>query len=222
MRIAILGGTGDIGKGLALRWGRYTDHHLLIGSRDTERGEAAAADYAERVPSGRYSGGDNAAVTDGADVVVLAIPPYHVASTIEAVMEYFADDVVVLTPAVGLKKREAGFRYHPPPEGSVTERVAETVPEGVRVVGTLHNVPAGPLADLNVRLDLDTPLVADNKDAAETIDDLVGTIPGIDPITAGPIANAHEAECTVALLLNLEEYGTLADALSMRLTPAQK
>jgi NADPH-dependent F420 reductase len=222
MQIAILGGTGDIGTGLALRWGQHTDHTINIGSRSAERGEEAAADYAEQVPQGDYRGGENDAVTEGADVVVLAVPPYHVESTIDAVSDAFAEDAIVLTPAVGLKKTDTGMKYHAPPAGSVTQLVADTVPEHVRVVGSLHNVPAAPLADLDVRLDLDTPLVADDADAEETIIDLIGTIPGIDPIRAGPIANASEAECIVALLLNMEQYGTRADALSMRLTPAAK
>jgi NADPH-dependent F420 reductase len=82
MRIALLGGTGDIGEGLAVRWGRDTAHELLIGSRDPERAREAADAYQETVADhggdADIAGYDNTMAADRADVAVLAVPPYHV------------------------------------------------------------------------------------------------------------------------------------------------
>jgi NADPH-dependent F420 reductase len=222
MNVAILGGTGEIGAGLAKRWGRQTDHAITVGSRSAERAEAAVGEYRDSVPEGNYAGAANVDATRSADVVVLAVPPYHVESTIDDVREALERGAIVLTPAVGIRRCETGFEYHPPPAGSVTELVADAVPARVHVVGCLHNVPAEPLADLDLTLDLDTPLVADDEGAADTVRSLVGAIPGVDTICAGPVANASEVESLVPLLLNMERHGTRADDLSIRLTPAQK
>jgi NADPH-dependent F420 reductase len=217
MRIALLGGTGDIGEGLALRWGKRTDHTIAIGSRDDERGRAAANDYARDVPSGQYVGGDNRTVSDGADVIVLSVPSYHVESVIETIRGSLSSGTILVTPAAGLKSDDEGVHFNPPPAGSVTRLVEQSAPEDCPVVGCFHNVPAEPLADLDTEMDLDTPLIANDDDARESVDALVDAIPGMNTVHAGPIANAPEIESLVPLLLNLKRYGSIGDGLSIRI-----
>ncbi|MFB6173336.1 MAG: NADPH-dependent F420 reductase [Halobacteriales archaeon] len=207
MRIAILGGTGDIGEGLALRWARDTDHEIVIGSRDAERGRDRAADYeaalAERGVERAVEGGANPDAAEGADAVVLAVPPHYVADTVEAVADRLPTDAVLVSPAVGIGSDEAGLHYNPPPAGSVTAYAAEAAPEDTPVVGAFHNLAAGRLADLDEEFEMDTLLVGDDEDAVARVATLAESIEGLRALRAGGIANAPEVESLTPLLVNL-------------------
>ena len=210
MRIALLGGTGDIGEGLALRWLADTDHEILIGSRDARRAKEAAAAYEERLADRgierSVNGFRNEMAADRADVVVLAVPPYHVSDTIEAVADRLDEETVLVSPAVGMKGDEDGLHYHEPPRGSVTAEAAAAAPEGVPVVGAFHSLAAGRLTDLDDDLDTDTLLVGDDADAKATVKQLAEEIDGIRTFDAGPIANAREVESVTPLLITLARY----------------
>jgi hypothetical protein len=207
MRVAILGGTGDVGEGLALRWGADTDHAVVVGSRDPEKAETAAADYRDRLADRGHdatvTGAANEAAAADADAVVLAVPPYHVGDTVEAVADDLAEGTVLVSPATGMKRDEDGFHYHRPGAGSVTRVAADAAPEGVPVVGCFHNLAAGRLADLDADLGIDTLVVADDDDARETVTDLAESIEGLRALDAGPIANAAEVESLTPLLINV-------------------
>ena len=207
MRIALLGGTGDIGAGLALRWAHDTDHELLIGSRDPERARAAAERYTEAVADrggeATVKGFDNAMATDRADVVVLGVPPYHVADTVEAVESAFDDDDVVVTPAAGMKRDDEGFHYHPPSAGSVTALVRDSVPDFVAVVGAFHTLAAGRLSDLDAELGIDTLVFGDDDDATAAVARLAEEIDGLRALDVGGLASAPEVEAVTPLLINV-------------------
>ncbi len=207
MRIGLLGGTGDIGEGLALRWGRDTDHEILIGSRDPERARDAAESYEETLAdhgiSRKIGGFANEMTADRGDMVVVCVPPYHVASTVDAVHDRLRPDDVVVTPAAGIQRDDDGFHYHPPSAGSVTRLVADAVPERVPVVGAFHNLAAGRLADLNAELGIDTLVVGDDADAKTTTIQVAEEISGLRALDAGGIANAPEVESLTPLLINI-------------------
>jgi NADPH-dependent F420 reductase len=210
MRIALLGGTGDIGAGLALRWAYHTDHEVVIGSRDPERARNKAEEYETELDSrGRdrkVTGFANEMAADRADVVVLAVPPYHVADVVEEVAGKLDDETTLVTPAVGISSDEDGMHYNPPGVGSVTELVAERAPEDVPVVGAFHNLAADRLANLDVDLDLDTLVVGDDRDAKANVKDLASDIDGLRALDAGPVGNAAEVESLTPLLINLARY----------------
>ena len=207
MRVAILGGTGDVGEGLALRWGADTDHTVVVGSRDPEKAAAAATDYRDRLADRGHEAtvesAANEAAAAGADVVVLAVPPYHVGDTVEVVADDLSEGAVLVSPATGMKRDEDGFHYHRPGAGSVTRVAADAAPDGVPVVGCFHNLAAGRLADLDVDLGIDTLVVADDDSARETVTDLAESIEGLRALDAGSIANAAEVESLTPLLINL-------------------
>ncbi|WP_327050845.1 NADPH-dependent F420 reductase [Halomicrococcus gelatinilyticus] len=207
MKIALLGGTGDIGQGLALRWAYDTDHEVIVGSRDPEKAREMADEYEVELSSRgvdrSINGFANEMAADRADVVVLAVPAYHVRDTVEAVADRLDDVDVLVTPAVGMDRDEDGFHYKPPGVGSVTQLVAEAAPDDVPVVGAFHNLAADRLADLGIELDLDTLLVADDADAKETVRLLADGIVGLRPLDAGGLANAAEVESLTPLLINL-------------------
>ena len=207
MRIALLGGTGDIGQGLALRWARDTDHEILVGSRDPEKARGKAEEYETELDSvgveTTVKGFANEMAADRADIVVLAVPAYHVRDTVEAVADRIEDCDALVTPAVGMKRDDEGFHYKPPKAGSVTELVADTAPDGVPVVGAFHNLAADRLANLDVELDLDTLVVGDDEDAVGHVVALAEEIEGLRALSAGGAANAAEVEGLTPLLINI-------------------
>ena len=207
MRIALLGGTGDIGEGLALRWGHDTDHELLIGSRDPEKARAKAEEYETELDSRgverSIKGFANEMAADRAQVVVLSVPPYYARDTVEAVADGLDEGDVLVCPAVGIDRDDEGFHYKPPKAGSVTRLVADAAPDGVSVVGAYHNLPAGRLAALDAELGIDALLLGDDEDAKETVRMLTEGIEGLRALDAGGIANAAEVEGVTPLLINV-------------------
>ncbi|WP_253738211.1 NADPH-dependent F420 reductase [Halohasta salina] len=207
MRIALLGGTGDIGEGLALRWAFHSDHEIVIGSRDPEKARAKADEYQETIESRgvdtKLTGFENAMAADRADVVVLAVPAYHIADTIEAVEDSLEEGDILVTPATGMKRDEDGFHYHKPGAGSVTKIAVDAAPEGVPVVGAFHNLAAGRLTDLDADLGIDTLVLADDESAKSTVASLAEDIDGLRALDAGGIANAAEVESVTPLLINV-------------------
>ena len=214
MRIALCGGTGDLGAGLALRLTRDTDHEVLVGSRDPEKARERASEY-ERELDGRdvegtIKGFDNAMATDRADVAVLCVPAYHLADTIDAI-EDGLDDTIVVTPAVGMRREDGTMHYNPPSAGSVSALAAAAAPDGVPVVGAFHNLAAGRLADLDASLDWDVLVVGDDADAKATVESLADGIEGMRALDAGPLAAAPAVESLTPLLINV---ATNNDALA--------
>jgi len=206
MQVALLGGTGDIGEGLALRFGHDTDHTVIVGSREAERGREAASEYsaalATRGIEVAIEGATNPAAAARADVVVLAVPAYHLADTIESVAGELGDAVLV-SPAVGMQRDKGGLRYNPPGVGSVTALAAKMAPDGVPVVGAFHNLAAGRLADLDADLGWDVPVVSDDSEAKATVIGLANDVAGLRALDAGPLASAAEVEALTPLLINL-------------------
>lgn len=221
MDIAILGGTGAIGQGLALRWALETEYGIIIGSREHSRAVNKAREYEAELDSrGRsrtIDGSENETAAASADVVVLAVPAYHVTETIDAV-EHELDDAILISPAVGMTREPTGMRYDPPAVGSVTELVAEASPPDVPVVGAFHNLAAGRLSDLDAELGIDTLLVGENADAKETVATLTQGIEGLRPLDAGPLANAREVEAVTPLLINVARNNERMHDLCVRFT----
>jgi hypothetical protein len=207
MKLALLGGTGDIGEGLALRFAYHTNHEVIIGSRDPEKARNKAEEYEAELDSRgvevSINGFENAMAADRADVVIAAVPAYHLADTVEAVADRLDDDAILVSPAVGMKRDEAGMHYNRPGAGSVTQLAANAAPEEVPVVGAYHNLAADRLANLDVELDLDTLLVGDDEDAVSMVADLTAEIEGLRALSAGPLANAAEVESVTPLLINI-------------------
>ena len=148
-------------------------------------------------------GGVNADVATLADVVIVAVPPYHVADTIEAVAADLDDGDILVTPATGMDRDDDGFHYAPPPAGSVTEHAASAVPDGVELVGAFHNLAAGRLANLDADLGVDTFVVGDDGDAKGIVTDIAEGIDGLRALDAGGLGNAAEVESLTPLLINV-------------------
>jgi NADPH-dependent F420 reductase len=221
MRIALLGGTGEIGEALAVRWAHHTDHEVLVGSRDPANARDAVDRYEATLDAadttGTIKGFANEMATDRADIVVLAVPAYHLADTIAAVADRLADDAIVVTPAVGMKRDEAGFHYNPPPAGSVTALAADAVPEGTTLVGAFHNLAAGRLADLDASFEWDTLVFGNDSSAKAQISRLAEAIDGVRAVDVGGLENAAEVEALTPLLINVAQENEGMHQLGVRL-----
>ena len=101
MIITLIGGTGDIGEGLALRWAHDTDHEIRIGSRDPQKGIDSAAKYESELPQrGKERtvlGGGNSEMTEGADIIVLSVPPYYIVDTIKSIESAISPTSIICT-----------------------------------------------------------------------------------------------------------------------------
>ncbi|MCU4973459.1 NADPH-dependent F420 reductase [Halobacteria archaeon AArc-m2/3/4] len=209
MRIALVGGTGELGEGLALRLGRDTGFELTIGSRDQRKASECAEAYRRELRrhdvDRRMDAATNESAAAEATVVVLSVPPYYVTETVEAIEPALDSETVLVSPAVGMSGHDDGVRYNPPPAGSVTELVVETAPDDVPVVGAFANVPGARIANLDERIEIDTPVVGDSSAAKEVVIDVVSELDGIRAVDAGPLSNAAAVEAITPFLITLAQ-----------------
>ncbi|MFB6189695.1 MAG: NADPH-dependent F420 reductase [Halapricum sp.] len=207
MEIALLGGTGNIGEGLALRWARDTDHSIVIGSRDPEKAERNAESYRDELADRGYGseivGVGNEAAAERASVVVVSVPPQYAPDTAKSVADSLTADKVVVSPAVSMDRDAAGFHYDPPEAGTVAQAIAAEVPESVPVVGAFQNVAAGALTDLDNDLDVDVVVTGDDSDSKSLIRSLAEDIDGVRALDGGPLAVTGAVESMTPLLINL-------------------
>jgi 8-hydroxy-5-deazaflavin:NADPH oxidoreductase len=200
LTVAILGGTGDQGRGLAYRLAR-AGQQILIGSRSAPRAAKAAVELSAMPGvSGAVGGGDNADVAGRADITVIAVPWEGHADTVAALREPLAGKVVVdcVNPL--------GFDDHGPyplrvPEGSAAEQAAALLPES-RVCAAFHHVSAPLLADPTVeRIELDVLVLGEDRAACEQVQALASRITGFRGVYGGRLRNAHQVEAFTANLI---------------------
>jgi NADPH-dependent F420 reductase len=207
MEVALLGGTGNIGEGLALRLARDTDHEIVVGSREPDKAEEKAAEYVDRLTDRGHKvdivGFGNEEATARANVVVVSVPPEYATSTVETVASKLDRDDLLVCPATRMVRDKSGFHYDSPEEGSVAEAVAAVTPEDVPVVGAFQNIAAGALTNLDNDLDLDVAMTGDDEDAKAVTSDLVEGIEGVRALDAGGLAVSAEVESITPLLINL-------------------
>lgn len=198
MSVAILGGTGDLGYGLAVRLA-HVGVDVAIGSRDAARAEEAAA----RVGNGA-SGAENADAARGAEIVVVAVPFAAQAATLAAVADVLEGQIVLdatvpLATAVGGKPtRTIGVWT-----GSAAQQAQEVVGDRARVVSGLHTVSAASLADLSHELHEDVLLCGDRKTDKQAVADLIQRIPGLRCVDAGRLELSRIVEQLTPLLISI-------------------
>jgi hypothetical protein len=200
--IAVLGGTGHEGSGLALRWA-HAGHAVIIGSRAAEKAVVAADEINARLGlSERDSvrGMDNASASQAAEIVVLTVPYSAHQPTIESVREacqgkIFVDVTVPLVPP-------KVSRVQMPAAGSASQEAQNLLGEGVKVVTAFQNIGAEHLKDPSHPIDCDVLVCGDDKEAKATVIQLAKDA-GMDAYDAGPLANAVVAEGLTSVLIGL-------------------
>ncbi len=200
--VAIVGGTGPEGRGLALRWARAGEH-VIIGSRDPQRArEIAAKIAAEAGPAARVEGRENSAAVSAARIVVLTVPFSGHAELLKKLKSAFQPGTVVIDATVPLAAEVGGraTRTLGIWQGSVAQQTAELVPSGVSVAAAFHNVSSALLAG-NQPVDCDVIVCTDDEDARGIASELAHRIPGVRPVDGGRLENARIVEQITALLI---------------------
>lgn len=204
--LAILGGTGDLGTGLARRWAA-AGYQVIIGSRTLEKAEAALADLrgvmADRgVKNVTVSAMDNLAAARSADIVALTVPFNHQTSTLESVRPALKGKILVDVTVPLVPPKVA--RVQMPPQGSAGQIAQALLGDEVRVVSAFQNVAAHHLQE-GQGLDCDVLVCGDSKEARAAVIGLVEAA-GMRGFHAGSIANAAAVEAMTSVLIFINKH----------------
>jgi NADPH-dependent F420 reductase len=202
--IAILGGTGPAGMGLALRWARAGET-VIVGSREAQRAQDAAARIKGKIGAGaQISGMENSAACAAADILMLTVPFEGQASLLKQLKPAIRSGSILIDATVPLAASLGGraSRTLGVWQGSAAQQAAELVPRGVSVVSAFHNVSADLLAG-DAPLDCDVIVCSDDPNATQLARELAAKIPGVRAIDGGKLENARIVEQITALLIGL-------------------
>ncbi len=202
--VAVLGGTGPLGRGLARRFAA-AGLRVVIGSRTREKGEGAAAELAEAT-GGDVAGHDNAGAARAGDLVVVAVPWDGHRELLAGLAGALAGKVVVdCVNPLGFDKQ--GAYALPVEEGSAAQQAQALLPDAT-VVGAFHNVSAALLDDPGTeRIETDVLVLGERetREATDLVQDLVGVVPGMRGIYGGRLRNAHQVEALTANLISVNK-----------------
>jgi len=202
--IAIIGGTGPAGLGLALRWARAGET-IIIGSRDGPRAQLAAASVQLKVGNqANVSGMENSAACAAAHILMLTVPFEGQAALLKQLKPSITEGSILIDATVPLAAAVGGRPSRPLGvwQGSAAQQTAELVPKGVSVVGAFHNLSAD-LLNGDAPLDCDVIVCSDDSGAAQLTRELAAKIPGVRAIDGGRLENARIVEQITALLIGL-------------------
>ena len=222
MKIGIVGGTGGMGEGFALRW--CAKHQIVIGSRDKNKAAEVASNYMKiaqefykdkikdgggggggRIGEGNISGDNNFDLgKKDLDILILSIPYESINDTCSKLSQDISDSCIIISPIVPMKWTEKGFTYIPFEEGKKTaaELVADNFKSRSRIVSAFHTISEVKLKKLELTLDADTYICGDDTSVVEKIKELVSDIQGLRPIYLGPLSMTYQAEVLTPMLLN--------------------
>lgn len=202
--VAVVGGTGAEGNGLALRFAK-AGVRLLIGSRNSERAQAAAKQIAERTGATEVTGHANPEAVSKAAIVILTVPLSAQVETLKSIRNSFAPGSILVDATVPLEIALGGrvSRTISLWDGSAAQQAARLVPSSVPVVSAFHGLSAEGLANLDHSVDCDTLICGDSLEAKTAVSALAEKIPGVRAIDAGPLDHARYLESCAALLIAL-------------------
>jgi 8-hydroxy-5-deazaflavin:NADPH oxidoreductase len=202
--VAVIGASGALGFGLALRLAR-AGVPIVIGSRELSRAEETAERAREILPDGSFAAYDNAGAANAVDTIILSVPFRNQSETLTNLKgaltagQLLIDATVPLAAAVGGK----ATRMLGVPQGSAAQQTLEMVPEGVRVVSALHTVSAASLADLEHPLEQDVLLCGDKRADKHEAAAVIERIVGLRCIDCGRLEMARTTEALTALLISV-------------------
>jgi 8-hydroxy-5-deazaflavin:NADPH oxidoreductase len=201
--IAVLGGTGPEGFGLALRWAQAGET-VIIGSRDAQRARDAADKIKQRAPDAKVSGDENTAACSAADLLVLTIPFEGHAALLKQLKPAIRPGSIVIDTTVPLAASVGGraTRTLGVWQGSAAQETAELVSKGISVVAAFHNVGAV-LLNADGPVDCDVVVCSDDSAALQVVLNLATKIPGVRALDGGKLENARIVEQITALLIGL-------------------
>jgi len=208
MKISIIGGTGGMGEGFALRW--VVNHDITIGSRDAEKATRSAELYMNTALSsygngmkGTIRGADNISSSRDSDILILSIPYESIKLTCDSISNNIRKDCIIVSPIVPMERNDAGFTYAPFEKNmkSAAYLLAENLP-GLKIVSAFHTISEVKLKNINDSLDSDTFVCGDDQDSITKLNQLIVEIKGLRPLYLGPLSLSYQAEILTPMLLN--------------------
>ena len=210
MKIGIVGGTGDIGEGMAMRLSPVFD--VIVGSREKDKAEAACEFNIEtlrkRGQKCSLTGVSNQKVVDDAEIVILAIPYKHLIGTLETLCGF--EEKIIISPVNPMEKRDF-FTCVPPPEGSAALLIKKLLPASARICTAFNTIAANRWKLLDEDLSYSVPVCGDDDNAKQQVMEIVNGISKLRAFDAGPLAASHLVECLTPLLLNIARYNKMKD-----------
>jgi len=202
--IAVVGGTGAEGSGLALRFA-HAGARVRIGSRSAEKAQETAGRIAAAAGTGEVTGHTNEDAVSEAGIVVLTVPLAAQIGILKSIRAAFAPGAILVDATVPLEIAIGGrlSRTVALWDGSAAQQAARLAPEGIPVVAGFHALSAEALTHLEEPLECDTLICGDVAEAKAAVRELAETIPGVRAIDAGPLENARFLESAAALLVAL-------------------
>jgi 8-hydroxy-5-deazaflavin:NADPH oxidoreductase len=216
MRIGIIGGTGGMGEGFALRW--CPTHNIIIGSRDAARASESAKTYTDIANTkygnnfkGSISGDDNISLSKRSDILLLSIPYDSIVETCGKLKDTINDNCIVVSPIVPMTRTDSGFIYIPIEQNlrPAAELVADNLPPRGRVLSAFHTISEVKLKKIGMSLDADTFVCGDDDKSVAILSNLVSEINGLRLIYLGPLSMTYQAEILTPMLLNAAKKNKL-------------
>ena len=216
--IVILGGTGDQGLGLALRFAR-AGRRVVIGSRKQERAETAAEEVRSQVPGADVEGLENPEATGRGDIVILSVPFEHCAPTLKGLRDRLSPGQTLVSMGVPLATAvgDGAARTLGIWQGSCAELMASLVPQGVHVVSAFQNVSAHRLQALAHDVECDV-VVSGPRESRLRVMELCSLVPGLRAIDGGALGNARIVEALTALLIGINARYKVPEGAGIRFT----
>jgi len=203
INVAVVGGTGAEGSGLALRFAK-AGARVFLGSRDLEKAQDAARRTSAQANTAEVTGHTNKDAVAAAGIVVLTVPLSAQVETLKSIRGSLAPGAILVDATVPLEVAIGGrvSRTVALWDGSAAQQAARLLP-GVPVVSAFHALSAAALAKLDHPLDCDTLICGDSAEAKAVVAQLAAMIPGVRAVDAGPLDNARLLESAAALLISL-------------------
>jgi NADPH-dependent F420 reductase len=211
--LSIIGGTGDLGTGLARRWAK-AGYTLFIGSRTADKAEAAADALGAFATGARPKGLANRQAAEAGEIVILTVPFATAAAVLEDIKPAVQGKLFIDTTVPLMPPRVA--RVQLPPEGCAAVLAQRRLGEGVRVVSAFHNVAAHKLEQVDMALDCDVLVFGDKAEDREVAIKLAEAL-GVRGLHAGPLANSAAAEALTSVIIGINRTYKV-DGASIRIT----
>jgi NADPH-dependent F420 reductase len=201
LKVGLIGGTGEEGRGLALRWA-MAGAQVTIGSRTVERAKATADELNGLIKNNVIHHADNRDAIADSEFVLLTVPFQHAASTLDAHAGDFRPGAILIDITVPVTF-EKGARYVELPEGSASEHLRARLPENIPLVAAFKTEPAHLLAEVDAKLDCDVFVAGDSKEAKARVMEAIRFIEGLRPVDAGTLYSARTIERMTVLAIGI-------------------
>jgi len=202
LKVGIIGGTGEEGRGLALRWA-MAGARVTIGSRSADRAKEAADELNALAGGNTLLYADNRAAVADADFALLTVPFAHADATVEGLAGGLKPGAILIDITVPVSFEKGRVRYVEPPEGSASEHLQARLPESIPLVAAFKTEPAHLLLDPHAALDCDSFVASDSKEARARVMEAIRSIEGLRPVDAGTLYSARTIERMTVMLIGI-------------------